>query len=159
MNIYERSLWVMLKGIIGAPLAGVFVYCALSFATEDDRILICASALVMLAILYISIFSESIRIELDSDGILRYIKRGKVLNTFKLPECSAGYSRNSDGAGPFADHSITLQIIEADGRETNIDCSPIGLGRFESLYEQVKNFSRDVPEVLSAKVMTAKHKI
>ncbi|MDL2233875.1 hypothetical protein LJC63_09920 [Ruminococcaceae bacterium OttesenSCG-928-L11] len=149
MTVYKRSLWVMLKGIIGAPFGGLVVYIALSFFVEDQRIVTGISAFICLLILYFSIVSESIRFELDNDGTFRYYKLGRVKHTFQLEDCLVGYHRRSE-AGLLGDHNIDLQIVTEDGQETIIDCSPIGLRRFERMYESMKQYTNEEPEVMQA---------
>ena len=150
MSVYRRSLWGMLKGIIGAPLAGVLVFFVLNMFVRDPRIQLGVPVLVMLAILYISIFSENVRFEVDGDGTFRYYKKGKLRETYRMEDCVVGYRRSSDG-GLFASHDINLQVLTADGRETFIDCSPIGPRRFEQMYQQLRAHTSEGPEVLSAK--------
>lgn len=150
MFVYKRSLWVMIKGLIMAPFAGVVAVIILGFFVTNPLILYGVPVLASLVLVYMALFSENIRFELDRDGQLRYFKRGRLLHQFALAECAAGYHRRSEGGFP-PTHDITLQMIRlSDGEETAIDCSPIGLRRFEELYTEIKAHTGGEPEVMRA---------
>lgn len=136
MTTYKRSLFVLLKGLIGAPCAGFVVYLVGCFFTQDMRILLGVAAAITLIIWYISIFSEQIHFTLSDAGELCYYKRGKCRARYDLTRCSAGYRRRSDGT----DHTISLRIYDAEGKEHDIDASPLGRSRFEALYAKIKTF-------------------
>lgn len=150
MQVYRRSLWVMLKGVISAPFAGLIVFFAAGFFINDTRILYGISIFVCLLILYISVLSENIRLELDASGELRYYKGGKLRNSYALKDCVVSYGRESD-TGLLASHDIKLHIFNAaDGEEQDIDCSPLGLLRFETMFAEIKQYTQIQPEILRA---------
>lgn len=147
MQVYNRSLWVMLKGIVSAPCAGLIVLFAASFFINDTRIVYGISIFVCLLILFISVFSENIRLELDKDGELRYYKGGKLRNSYTLEHCAVGYYRESD-TGILASHDIKLHILDiASGEEWDIDCSPLGLLNFNNMFAEIKQYTEE-PEIL-----------
>ena len=135
--VYKRTIFSLLKGIIGAPFAGIcaIIVCGM-FITENMNILFCIGGGITLLILYITIFSEHIRLEAD-DRELRYYKRGKLRKTYALDNISVGY-RTKVQSGLMGNEDLTLRIYVIDeDRETTIDCSPIGLRKFHSLYEHL----------------------
>lgn len=150
MQEYKRSLWIMLKDLIVAPLSAAVAAIVLNFFVSDLRIVLGVAALVLLALLYMALISENIRFSLHSEGRLEYYKRGRLRHSFDLTRCLAGYHRRSD-AGLLGSHNITLEIVSLEnGEESHIDCSPLGLSRFESLYEAVKRHTPEEAEVLRA---------
>lgn len=150
MKVYKRSLGVLLKSLVSAPCAALFVYLAASFFTSDIRILYGLPILIFLALFYLAVFSENIRFELDGCGRLKYFQKGRLKQTFHLEECAAGYRQNSTG-GFFGSHDITLEVLcLTNGQATAIDCSPIGLRRFERMYEEIKEYADEEPEIIRA---------
>lgn len=139
----------MIKGIIGAPFAGIVVIIILGFFVEDQRILIGAGGAVALIIVYLSIFGENIRCELDANGVWRYYQKGRLKKTVDLTNCMIGYHQKGE-AGILGSYDINLQIIDQQEGESFIDCSPLGPGRFADMYEKMKKFTPEEPEVLLA---------
>lgn len=151
MQVYRRSPWLMLKGIISAPCAGLLVFFAAGFFINDIRIVYGISVLVCLLVLFISVFSENIRLELDKNGELRYYKGGRLRGSYALEHCVVGYHRESD-TGLLASHDIKLHILDVtSGEELDVDCSPLGLLRFEEMFTEIKQHTKDEPEILRAR--------
>ena len=147
MQVYKRSFIVMIKGLVMAPCAAVLVYIVLSIFVDNYMILLGVSALVFLAILYITIFSENIRFEVNDDGTMRYFKKGKPQKIYILEEYRFGYNSKSDSISS----DIILNILHIEsGEEEYIDCSPIGLRKFSDMYEKLKKYSKEETEVLKA---------
>ena len=148
MVVYRRSLWVMFKGILMAPCSAVLIFFFLSLLNVRNNLLLFGiPGLIFLALLNMALFGENIRFELEQDGTLRYYRKGRLRSTFVLENCLLGYSSKSDGS----DHDITLRIFDTEsGGEESIDCSPIGRRRFADMYEAMKAFTKEEPEVLKA---------
>jgi hypothetical protein len=107
-------------------------------------------ALITLAILYITVFSEDICFELDPDGVFRYYNRRILQNTFNLANCYIGYHRKSESGLP-SSHDISLKILDAnEDEEISFDCSPLGLRRFTEMFTAMENFAIKRHETLSA---------
>ena len=141
----------MVKGIVIAPCTALVVYLILSFFVSDPRILIGVPVVACALLLFMALVSENISFEIDSSGRLKYYKMGKLRASFDLRNCSVGYRRQSETSFP-PSHDITLNILDmGSGEETSIDCSPLGLGRFEEMYAEIGKYSADETEVLSAK--------
>jgi len=144
MQVYKRSIFGMLKGIVIAPCTAALIYFALNFFLDDVRIIYGASALIFISLVYIAIFSENIRFELE-DSTLRYFKKGKLRHTYPLEECRVSYHSKSDGTGS----DITLYITHTASETQNIiDCSPLGSRKFNDMYAKMKACTREDPEVL-----------
>ena len=147
MQVYKRSLWVMLKGLLMAPCTAVLVFFVLNMFVGNSLILYGVPVLVFIVLIYMALFSENIRFELDGDGTMRYFKKGKLKKTYKLEEYLLGYHSKSDGTG----HDISLRILHVEsGEEESIDCSPIGARRFSDMYSSLKAHTNEEPEVLKA---------
>ena len=147
MKVYKRSLWSMLFSILLAPCAAVVVYIALNFFINTFWILICASALAFIILLYMAVFSENIRFELDDNGKMRYFKKGILKNTYELEQYLLSYHSKNGGGGT----NITLHFHHIDsGKEESIDCSPLGKSCFADFYAEIKAYTKEQPEVLRA---------
>jgi len=132
--VYKRSFFSLLKGIIGAPFAGVLAGIIAGFFFPDNTTLLLGIGLVVMAlILLTTIFSENIRLEID-DNELRYYKRGKLRETYTLNQITVGY-RTRVESGVMGNEDLTLRIfVASDEREASIDCSPLGVRRFYKLF-------------------------
>lgn len=151
MQIYKRSIWGMLKGLIAAPVTTVLVFFVLNYFSNSVLLVLGIPALILVILLYITLFSERIRFELEESGELRYYKNGRLKEQLFLPDCQAGYYRKSNSG----EHDISLKLLnQTTGREIGIDCSPLGLRRFEELYAQIKSATTEEPEVLQATLST-----
>jgi hypothetical protein len=105
--------------------------------------------------LYITVFSEDIYFELEPDGMFRYYKRRTLQNTFNLKNCYITYHRKSEGGFP-PTHNITMTIVDAaEGGETGLDCSPLGLHQFNEMFGEMENFTIKDTTVLSADTNSA----
>lgn len=138
MQVYKRTLWMLLKGLLLAPFAAAAAYFIGSIFIANTTLLLALAALIFVALVYLAIFSENIRFELE-DGTLRYYQRGKLRHEFDLDSCAAGYRRKSE-RGLLGSHDITLEIADlATGQETFLDCSPLGLGGFERMFAAIES--------------------
>lgn len=150
VKTYKRSLFVMIKGIVIAPCTAMVVYLIMRFFVANRLVLVGVPLLLFAILLFMALFSENIKFEIDSKGKLTYYKMGKCVHSFHLPDCSVGYRRSSETSFP-PSHDIQMDICNLqDGSEETIDCSPLGLGRFEEMYAEIGRYSADEPEVLSA---------
>ena len=147
MLIYKRSLWIMFKGLLMAPCAAVVAFFVLNIFVNNSLVLLGVPFLIFLTLIYLAVFSENIRFELDSDGTLRYFQKGKLKGSYRLEEYMVGYHSKSDGTST----DITLHILNAsNGEEERIDCSPIGKRKFSDMYAKLKLHTKEEPEVLKA---------
>ena len=143
MRTYNRSLYVMIKGIISAPFSGLVVYIILNFFVDNQIILLGAAAVVTLLVFHMSVFSSRISFTLSDAGEFCYYKKGKLENRFDLTRCSVGYNKRTDG------NYIYLKIVDETGNETSIDAEPLGSMRFMKMYNDMTEYVND-DEVLKA---------
>ena len=148
MQVYKRSIFGMLKGIIFAPCTAALIYFGLNFFMDDPKIIYGVPSLIFIALIYMAIFSENIRFELDSDGTMRYFKKGKLKHTYILEKCRVSYHSKSDGTG----RDITLHIVHIEsGLDDSIDCSPLGSRKFNDMYARLKACIKEEPEILKTR--------
>jgi hypothetical protein len=151
METYKRSPFELAKGIVIAFFTGGAAYMIVGMFTRNVIFGFGIPALITLAILYISVFSEDICFELDPDGVFRYYNRRILQNTFNLTNCYIAYHRKSETGLP-SSHDISLKILDTtteDG-ETSFDCSPLGLQRFNEMFTAMEHFAIKHNETLSA---------
>jgi hypothetical protein len=150
MKTYKRSLFELGKGIVISLFTGAAAYIITGLFTSSALFGRGIPLLILLAILYITIFSEDIYFELEPDGLFRYYKRRILQNTFNLKTCYITYRRKSEGGFP-PTHDITLTIVDtAEGGETGLDCGPLGLEQFNEMFAEMENFALKDTAVLSA---------
>jgi hypothetical protein len=151
LKTYRRSLLELIKGIIIALFTGFVIYIVLSWFISNAVAGLGIPALVALAILYITVFSEDIYFELEPDGVLRYYKRRIIQNTFDLKNCYIWYQRKSETGFP-PSHDITLKVLNtgAEDGEVWIDCSSLGLDQFNEMFTTMEEFALKDKSVLSA---------
>jgi len=148
-SVYKRSTFSMIKGIVAAPFSGLIVCFFCSFLLSDRNSMLLGVAVAMI-ILYISVFGENIRIEVD-DKELRYYKGKKMLASYMLDNISVGYNSKIE-SGFLGNQDITLRIYDmTTDTEAGIDCSPIGSRKFDELYEYLESKTHSETEVLSVK--------
>lgn len=138
MQVFKRSIITLIWGVLGGAALAVIIFIVGSIFTNNSMLLIGIGVVVMLLVWYLSIFSEAIRFELDSDGQFRYYKRGKLRNEFKLRECGIGYLRRSSGS---TNHDIQLKILDSNGELTCLDASPLGASRFDKMFAAMEVFA------------------
>ena len=153
MQTYRRSKWVLIKGIVSAPAAALLVFAVLTYFSDNPLIVLGIPCAILLLVLYMSLFSENIFFELDETGKFRYFKRGRLKKEYNLRRCLVGYRMKSE-SGIWGNHDITLQIQALDAPENPfddyIDCSPLGPGRFDAMFDRMRQFTGEQAEVLRA---------
>lgn len=150
MQVYKRSLWVMVKGLILAVFAGFAGYFITGFFTQDLRLIYGIPAALFLILTWLALVSENIRFELEPGGQLRYFKRGRLKHSCQLKNCGAGYRQRSEN-GIFGSHDITLNLVDMEtAQQTSLDCSPLGPSRFERMFRAIEGHTATQPEVLRA---------
>lgn len=149
MKVYKRGAWSLTKSL-GLAIAGpVLLALVLSWLFTNPLIVFGIPAAILLWLLYMSVFSENIRIELDGD-LLRYFKSNKLKAEYYLPECSMRLKRLSRRSGATTDYHHYLYITRLSGEqqgEESIDCTPLGYSKSEDLFSQLKgqlDFGEDV---------------
>jgi len=148
MQVYKRTTFSMLKGIIIAPFSGIVLFIVAQILLPT---LVCAVLGVAAAalIVYITVFSENIYFELDDDGVFRYFKKGTLQNTLDLSKYKVGYHRKTDW-GILGNNDIRLQFLSAEGEESEIDAGPLGTTQFNEMFESMEKYAIKDVEVLAA---------
>jgi hypothetical protein len=151
METYKRSAFELIKGIILAPFGGLFVFIVVRFFTRNPLIGWGLPVLAAAALIYMALFSEDIYFEIDDSGEFRYFKRRTLQKSLNLKSCLVGYRRKSE-SGILGNHYITLRILdtEGDNEEYNVDCGPLGVNRFHSMYQRMESLAKNPIETLSA---------
>ena len=153
MRVFRRTALGMILGIIAAPFSAFTVFFVGSVFTDNEMILIGASAGIFIAVIYMSVFGENITLELDG-STLRYYRRKNLKHEFDAANCSFRYKIVS-GSGIFSSSDIKLYVTDMNSemkKETQLDCSPIGQRRFHELFELLEELSRhEIPVIRTIK--------
>ena len=153
MRVFRRTAAGMILGVISAPFSAFVVYFVGSVFTENQMILIGASAGICIAVIYISVFGENITLELEG-SMLRYYRRRKLKYEFDASACSFRYKIVS-GSGLLSSSDISLYVTDMSDelqKETQLDCSPIGQKRFHELFELLEELARhEIPVIRTIK--------
>jgi hypothetical protein len=150
MQVYRRTVFSLIVGVIGAPFAGLLVFIITQIFIHSTPICAILGIGVAALVVYMTVFSENIFFELDDDGTFRYFKQGALKNTFTLPSCRVGYHRKSESS-LFGNNYITLKILDAENNETDIDTAPLGVTQFHKMFEDMEKFSIKDVETLDTK--------
>jgi len=146
MKVYKRSAWTLIKGLISAPFAGFVAAIIVSFFANGIYPII-AGAVIFILVCISSIFSENVRFELN-DTELRHFRGRKLKGTYKFDRIVVGYHSRSQ-RGLLGDNDIQLIIRTAEtGRETQLDCSPLGAKRFYEMFAILEDKCLNEPERL-----------
>jgi hypothetical protein len=149
MQIYKRTVFSVIRGVIIAPFTGLAVFVVGQFFLPRLLGLLgLVGLIVALAVLYVTVFSENIRFELDSDGKFRYYKMGKLKNEFKLQGYGIGY-RSKTERGLLGSSYINLKLQDEHGELTEIDAGPLGNTQFHKMFEEMEKFTATDAETLS----------
>jgi hypothetical protein len=148
MQVYKRTTFSMLKGIIIAPFSGILVFIVAQILLPVPVCAVLGVAVAAL-IVYITIFSENIYFELEDDGTLRYFKKGTLQNTLDLSQYKIGYHRKTEW-GILGNNDIRLQFLNTGGEESEIDASPIGTTQFNEMFASMEKYAIKDVEVLAA---------
>ena len=141
--VFKRSAFTMIWGIVAAPFSGFVVWLVVGWFLGDYPIIpYLAGLLTILIILYVSIFSERIKFEIDNNE-LRYYKGKRLRETHVLADIGVGYhTKIYRGVG--GDNDLKLKIYNYNtDKESTIDCSPLGQSRFYKLYSCIKERTRE----------------
>jgi hypothetical protein len=151
VKTYKRTVYELIKGFIIAPFTGFAVYIVLGLFVHNVILGLGIPLLIALGILYITVFSENIRFELEPDGVFRYYQRSTLQNTFNLKTCYVWYHRKSESGLP-PSHDITLKIQDTTTGEgeIGIDCGPLGLNQFDEMFADMEEFAIKDRAVLTA---------
>jgi hypothetical protein len=148
MKTYKRTVFNLIKGIVLVPFSGLLAYIVARIFLPHE-IGVVAGVVVAVFLLYIAVFSENIRFELDSDGTFRFYKKGALKHTFDLTQSSIGYHRRTEW-GLLGNNDISLKILDSEGRETVVDAGPLGTRQFETMFEAMEQHTQTDVEVLKA---------
>ena len=150
MKVYKRGIVSFIWSMIIAVFGSAALFFVVSMFTRNSYILFSIPGVVLLMSVYMAVFSENIRFEIQEEEF-KYIKRGKVRNTFDLRNCYSGYKvRTSDGSAD----NIQLYLVEKNtnqAEEISIDCTALGVNKFYKMYEDIKKFTEEKPEKLEVK--------
>ncbi len=130
---YKRSIAHMLVSFVSAPFAGFALAMLASYFLKDvaDYVYYAIGGAVCLLIWFITLFSENISFEIEGTK-LRYYKGSKLLKEYELEGAEIGYnikqSRSTD--------RVNLHI-----NGDTIDCAPLGIGKFESMYADLEDIA------------------
>jgi hypothetical protein len=150
MQIYKRTSFSLIKGLITVPFSGLFVFIVAQIFLP---VAVCAflGVAAAAAIAYITVFSEAIHFELDDDGTLRYFKRGNLQNTYELSKYRLGYHRKTEW-GILGNNNIQLKFMDTNGQETDIEAGPLGTTQFDEMFAAMeKHAIQDVEQLIADK--------
>ena len=147
MKTYKRGILSFIWSLFLAIAAGVFLFFVVGWFTDNAMIIYGISGAVMLIYLYMTVFSENIKFEIE-EGKFRYYKRNKIREDVDLTESYIGYNvKTSDGS---ADH-IYLYINTTSGEEKSINCTPLGVSKFYKMFDEMKRYAKEDTQKLNVK--------
>ena len=134
-KVYKRTIWMFLSSFIGSIVGAAAIGFITYLFTEDLRIIIGITLVILGLSMLLTLFGENIRFELDVNE-LKYFKNNKLKNTFKLNNISIAYETET---GRKKATTITLTVYEhSTNQSVNIDCAPLGLTQFYRMFEEIE---------------------
>ena len=150
MKTFKSSVLIIignvLYGIIGAAIVAVilsfFLVAGLSIAI---------GAIVGLVIIYFAVIGDNIKLTID-DETLKVYKGSRVKHSFERNSVAiSAQIKTVDG-----DSDCKLTVTNADGEETHVDCSMLGLSRFYKLLDELGVFKPEPIAVKTRLIVKAK---
>lgn len=129
-TVYKRSISKMLTSIVGAPIGGVIVAGIASFFL-DTKIAVGIGVFICLVLLYMAIFSDSIKFEIEGTTF-RYFVRNKVVKEYELKGANVSYNIKQ---------SSTADDMNLYINGDTIDCAPLGINKFETMFYQIEKLT------------------
>jgi len=134
-KVYKRTIWMFLSSFIGSIVGAAAIGFITYLFTEDLRIIIGVTLVILGLSMVLTLFGENIRFELDVNE-LKHFKNNKLKNTFKLNDISVGYETET---GRKKATTITFTVYEhSTNKSVDIDCSPLGLTQFYRMFEEIE---------------------
>lgn len=140
---FKRNPVKFVESILLAGFAGVAVYFISQFFTKNMTVVYGLSGAVVLFMVLTAIFGENIKFVLE-DKTLHYYERGKLKNSFYLPECNISYRLKADS---MSTNDITMTIEDFSKPEqvkARLDCTPLGSKRFWQMLGEIQE-TADIP--------------
>jgi hypothetical protein len=131
MHTFQRTTASLIKGL-ALSLGGSAAAALLVYVFTDSFVALAAVGVVLCAaLLYITLFSEAIRLEVEQ-STLRFFQRGKLRHEIDLAQHSARYViRTKNGST----QRVNLYFAPlAGGSELCLDCEPLGRKQFDALW-------------------------
>lgn len=129
-SVYKRSISKMIFSIIGAPIGGVIVAGITSFFL-DTKIAVGIGIFVCLVLIYMAIFSDSIKFEIEGTT-LRYFAKNKLVKEYELKGANVSYNIRQSSTADDVNLYINGDII---------DCAPLGLNKFDMMYAEIEKLT------------------
>lgn len=133
----KNVIFGILGGAVGALIANFFL---------DQNYAIAIGALLAFLIIFGTLFSNNIKLQVDGDFI-RVYRFGKLKHQFNRNTCHFQIKivTTTDSTGP--DSDCTLTVVDESDNTTDVDCSMLGRRRFERFVDYI-GIDDGEPEVL-----------
>lgn len=141
MQTFRRLTLELVKSTL-LCIAITFTCLVLLLALEAPLPLLIAIPVVLAAVLvWFTILAESIRIKVDTNGMLYHYQYGRLRKTLCLADYKGSRSSRPAGRNPMAVNYLIL-VLEpiGDGQKVRLDCSPLGHKQFEQLCKLVADY-------------------
>jgi hypothetical protein len=148
MQVYKRTRFSLIRGLVVAPFSGLVVFIIAQIFLPLPICIILGLAAAG-GIVYIAVFSEDIYFELDDDGMFRYFCMGKIKNTIDLSKCRIGYHRKTEW-GILGNNNIDLKLVDLSGEKMDIEAGPLGTVQFDEMFAAMEKYAIQDTEVLKA---------
>lgn len=155
MVTYKRGAWSLIKSLGIAIIAPVALAFIIDWFTQNPLIVLGIPAVILVFLLFTSIFSENIKIELDGNT-LRYYKRNKLKGEYDLLNSDIRLRTRTNMSAGTSSREHYLYITPAGGSEDYIDCSPLGFKQSNDLFERIQQIVPFETPKLQAKKLGAK---
>ena len=135
MKVYKRSTIIMIRESSYAVFGGLVAFFITSLFTENYLICATVAVVLLLVMLYWALISSLIQFEIDNNEF-RYFKKGKLVQSYNLENCTIRYSIRTKGM----DSDIYFYILDYSkgDEEFQINASALGANRFNKMYSDLE---------------------
>lgn len=155
---FKSSLFTLFKHVIYSIAGSVFLFFILYYFVKNPFVTYGIPILVLLYLLYSTLFSDNIRVVIKKDeGFMEVYSCNKLLHSFCLAnvEFESYIKTTVDSAGSDSDCRLTV-IDKTNGNRETIDCSMLGPDTYSKLLAALGVGVCDEPIKVATKVSVKK---
>lgn len=143
MQIFERSRAELVKGVFYSLGGGLVGFVVAGVAGWPPVVLVLLPVACTLAVAWLLVFGEHIRVEVHDGGRMDFYRMGRLKKTLDLNNCSIRVSAGPGGKiSPLSMRDFTVRFADREtGKSTKLDFAPLGREGFGQLQECLRAYS------------------
>ena len=142
MQVFVRSKKELVKGVfysLGGGLVGLVVAGVAGWPTA---VLIGLPVACVLALAWLLVLGENIRVEVHDGGRLDFYRMGKLKNSFDMNHCGISLSARGKKVPVLSLQDMSVNFTDQEsGKSTRLDFAPLGKEEFSRLRQSLRCFT------------------